>query len=108
MTAVVGMLLLGTCVAAAVMVTGLVRTPRTLDRLHYTGMGGLLVAPPLLVAVLLSAGPGERFAKTLLVVALVIVAGPLLNHATLRAVLTRERGDLVGDQDTDDEWEVTS
>lgn len=53
-----------------------------------------LVAPVLVaLAVTLREGWQEATAQTWLAVAIMVVAGPVLSHATVRAARVRERGD---------------
>jgi multisubunit Na+/H+ antiporter MnhG subunit len=75
---------------------------RPLDRLHFTGLATLLGTLPLTVAALVQARTLDVSVKVLVVAALVLLGGPVLNTATGRAIVTRERGAPTGDG-----WEVT-
>ncbi len=73
-------------------VLGLCAMRDVYDRLHYVGLAGfgaLLVAVGIVVR--------ESFSvigdKALLVGAILVLTGPVLVHATMRSLLTRERGD---------------
>jgi multicomponent Na+:H+ antiporter subunit G len=73
-------------------VLGMVVMRNAFDRLHYVGLagyGGLLIA----VAILVRESWSLIGDKALLTGALLLLIGPVLVHATMRSLRTRERGD---------------
>jgi multisubunit Na+/H+ antiporter MnhG subunit len=74
----------------AVSAAGLLRMPNAAARLHYVTPAA--VVAPLLVAaaVFVREGLNENTGETLLAVFFMVVAGPYLSHATIRAIHRRE------------------
>lgn len=73
-------------------VLGLVVMRNVFDRLHYVGLAGygaLLLA----IAILVRESWSLIGDKALLTGALLLFIGPVLVHATMRSLRTRERGD---------------
>jgi multisubunit Na+/H+ antiporter MnhG subunit len=73
-------------------VLGLVVMRNAFDRLHYVGLagyGGVLIA----IAILVRESWSLIGDKALLTGALLLFIGPVLVHATMRSLRTRERGD---------------
>lgn len=102
MTVVVVVLVVVACAAAAATAAGLLLVRDPLDRLHYAGVSAVLGTVALGAAAVAHAGPGEVAVKVLAVTLVLLVSGPVLTHATGRAVVTRRRG-----QPADPDWEVT-
>jgi len=76
----------GAGVAVQLMVClGVVLMRDALDRLHYVGASALGVAC-LCAAVIVAAGPSLIGLKALLTAAFLLVTGPVLGHATARAI----------------------
>jgi len=61
------------------------------DKLHYLGPAALIGPPCIAAAVVLRESLGQAGIKSLLVVALLTVASPVLSHATARALYIRQR-----------------
>jgi multisubunit Na+/H+ antiporter MnhG subunit len=73
-------------------VLGMVVMRNVFDRLHYVGLAGygaLLIA----IAILVRESWSLIGDKALLTGALLLFIGPVLVHATMRSLRTRERGD---------------
>jgi multisubunit Na+/H+ antiporter MnhG subunit len=81
---------------------GLLAMRDTYQRVHYlTPLA--LVAPLLLgLAVLVQSGSTVSSSLTWLALLFVVIAGPFLSHATIRAVRIRQTGDWRLDQGADD------
>lgn len=75
---------------------GILVMPDVYQKLHY--VTPISVVAPLLVgvAVLIQSGWSTRSAQTWLALLLVVVASPVLSHATIRAARIRETGDWRG------------
>ena len=69
---------------------GVVLMRDALDRLHYVG-ASLLGAVSICVAVVVAVGPSVIGLKALLTVAFLAVTGPVLSHATARAIHLHRR-----------------
>jgi multicomponent Na+:H+ antiporter subunit G len=83
---VVTWVLVGTGVGVQVLVTvGVLLMRDALDRLHYVGASTLGVGC-ICAAVLVSAGPSLIGLKAILTAAFLLVTGPVLTHATARAI----------------------
>jgi multisubunit Na+/H+ antiporter MnhG subunit len=62
-------------------------------KLHYVGLMSM-VAPILIgLAVLVASGPSSNAGETWLAILVLISAGPVLSHATIRAARIRAEGD---------------
>lgn len=84
--------------AAAVLITvlcgvGVVAMRDPYQRLHFLGPVGVVVPALIAVAVLVREGVSESSAKAWLLALWLLVASPLLAHATARAARVREHGD---------------
>ena len=83
---VVTWVLVGVGVGAQVLVClGVLLMRDALDRLHYAGASTLGVAC-VCAAVIVAAGPSIIGLKAILIAAFLAVSGPVLTHATARAI----------------------
>lgn len=72
---------------------GVLLMPDAYQKLHFV-TPAVLVAPVLVaLAVLVQTGLDENTGETCLAVAFLVVAGPYLSHATVRALRIREHGE---------------
>lgn len=94
-----------TTIAAAVLVTvgvavelaccvGVVVMRDVYDKLHFTGPATILGPLALAGAIVVQEGLNQAGIKALLVAALLVVANPVLTHATGRALYIRQRDHL--------------
>ena len=94
-----------TTIAAAVLVTvgvavelaccvGVVVMRDVYDKLHFTGPATILGPLALTAAIVVQEGLSQAGIKALLVAALLVVANPVLTHATGRALYIRQRDHL--------------
>jgi len=94
-----------TTIAAAVLVTvgvavelaccvGVVVMRDVYDKLHFTGPATILGPLALAAAIVVQEGLSQAGIKALLVAALLVVANPVLTHATGRALYIRQRDHL--------------
>ena len=94
-----------TTIAAAVLVTvgvavelaccvGVVVMRDVYDKLHFTGPATILGPLALAAAIVVQEGLSQAGIKALLVAALLLVANPVLTHATGRALFIRQRDHL--------------
>ena len=94
-----------TTIAAAVLVTvgvavelaccvGVVVMRDVYDKLHFTGPATILGPLALTAAIVVQEGLSQAGIKALLVAALLLVANPVLTHATGRALYIRQRDHL--------------
>ena len=94
-----------TTIAAAVLVTvgvavelaccvGVVVMRDVYDKLHFTGPATILGPLALAAAIVVQEGLSQAGIKALLVAALLLVANPVLTHATGRALYIRQRDHL--------------
>ncbi|HUN35419.1 MAG TPA: monovalent cation/H(+) antiporter subunit G [Trebonia sp.] len=80
------LVVLGASVGVAVM-------PDAYAKLHFV-TPATLVAPALVtLAVLVEAGLSENTGETVLALVFLMIGGPFLSHATIRAIRMRETGD---------------
>jgi multisubunit Na+/H+ antiporter MnhG subunit len=63
------------------------------QRLHYVTPMSLLAPALIGVAVLIQSGWSSRSAQIWLAIGFMVIAGPYLSHATMRAVRVRDTGD---------------
>ena len=63
------------------------------DKLHFVTPGALVAPVLVALAVLVRAGFSAATAETLLALLFLVIAGPFLAHATIRAARVREKGD---------------
>ncbi len=77
------------CLCAAI---GLLVMPTTFSRLHYAGLVTTVAAPACGLAVAIAEGLWPAGAKALLVSLAMIVAGPIVTHATARAARAQHEG----------------
>jgi monovalent cation/proton antiporter MnhG/PhaG subunit len=64
------------------------------DKLHYTGPAAILGPAAVAAAIVIREGVGQAGIKAVLVALLLIVANPVLAHATGRALYIRQRDHL--------------
>jgi monovalent cation/proton antiporter MnhG/PhaG subunit len=64
------------------------------DKLHYTGPAAILGPVVFAAAILIQEGVSQAGIKAVLVAVLLIVANPVLTHATGRALYIRQRDHL--------------
>jgi multisubunit Na+/H+ antiporter MnhG subunit len=79
-------IVLGASVGIAVM-------PGAYAKLHFVTPAALVAPVLVTLAVLVEAGLSENTGETALALAFLIIAGPFLSHATIRAIRVRENGD---------------
>lgn len=63
------------------------------ERVHYLGPATLLGAPLIAAAVVLETALSTAGIQAILIAVVLAGAGPVLSHATLRAIRIGERGD---------------
>jgi multicomponent Na+:H+ antiporter subunit G len=63
------------------------------DKLHFVTPAALVAPILVMLAVLVHAGFSATSAETLLALLFMVIAGPFLTHATVRAARVREKGD---------------
>ena len=78
-------------VAAAAL--GVLLMPDAYQKLHFVTPAAVLAPVLVALAVLVQSGLDENTGETCLAVVFLVIAGPYLSHATIRALRVRERGD---------------
>ena len=63
------------------------------QKLHFVTPAALVAPALVALAVLVQAGLVENSGETCLALVVMVIAGPFLSHATMRAIRVRERGD---------------
>ena len=63
------------------------------DKLHFVTPAALVAPALVTLAVLVHAGLSAATTETLLALLFLMIAGPFLSHATIRAARVREKGD---------------
>lgn len=63
------------------------------DKLHFVTPAALVAPALVTLAVLVHAGLSATTTETLLALLFLMIAGPFLSHATIRAARVREQGD---------------
>jgi multisubunit Na+/H+ antiporter MnhG subunit len=63
------------------------------DKLHFVTPAALVAPALVTLAVLVHAGLSATTTETLLALLFLMIAGPFLSHATIRAARVREKGD---------------
>ena len=63
------------------------------NKLHFVTPAGLVAPALVTLAVLVHAGLSAATAEALLALLFLMIAGPFLTHATIRAARVREKGD---------------
>jgi multicomponent Na+:H+ antiporter subunit G len=63
------------------------------QKLHFVTPAALVAPALVALAVLVQAGLVENSGETCLALVIMVIAGPYLSHATMRAIRVRERGD---------------
>ena len=94
MSVVVAVLLVVVVAAVAIAVVGVLLARDPFDALHHLGPIPLVAGVPLLVAVAIEEGVGIAAGRTAVVIALLLVGGPLVTHALARAGVARGDADL--------------
>jgi len=80
------LLVVGASVGIAVM-------PGAYAKLHFVTPAALVAPILVALAIGVEAGLSENTGETLVALAFLVVAGPFLSHATIRAIRVREQGD---------------
>ena len=62
-------------------------------KLHYVTPAALIAPVLVALAIFVQAGLYENTGETFLALAFMVIAGPYLSHATIRAIRIREQGD---------------
>lgn len=91
-TAIADVLLFGGVVVIVLCALGVLAMRSPYDRLHYAS-AGVWGAPLVALAILVRQSLSLIGDKALLTAAILIVCGPILGHATARAIRIRERGE---------------
>lgn len=63
------------------------------QKLHFVTPAGLVAPALVALAVLVQHGVYENTGETFLALFFMIIAGPFISHATMRAIRVREKGD---------------
>jgi multisubunit Na+/H+ antiporter MnhG subunit len=63
------------------------------DKLHFVTPAALVAPVLVALAVLVQMGLYQNTGETCLALVLMVIAGPYLSHATMRAIRVREKGD---------------
>jgi len=63
------------------------------QKLHFVTPAALVAPVLVALAVLIQAGLVENSGETCLALVVMVIAGPYLSHATMRAIRVREQGD---------------
>jgi multisubunit Na+/H+ antiporter MnhG subunit len=63
------------------------------QKLHFVTPAALVAPVLVALAVLIQAGLVENSGETCLALVIMVIAGPYLSHATMRAIRVREQGD---------------
>jgi multicomponent Na+:H+ antiporter subunit G len=80
------LIVLGASVGVAVM-------PGAYAKLHFVTPAALVAPVLVTLAVLVQAGLSENSGETVVALVFLVIAGPFLSHATIRAIRVREHGD---------------
>jgi monovalent cation/proton antiporter MnhG/PhaG subunit len=72
---------------------GVVVMPDAYAKLHFVTPAALVAPILVTLAVLVQAGLSENSGETVLALVFLVIAGPFLSHATIRAIRVREHGD---------------
>jgi monovalent cation/proton antiporter MnhG/PhaG subunit len=76
-------------------VLGVLVAGNVYDRLHFTGLASILAPVTFAVAVVIEEGPlAQAGLKSMLTAVILLALSPILVHATARAALVRERGEI--------------
>jgi multisubunit Na+/H+ antiporter MnhG subunit len=63
------------------------------QKLHFVSPAGLVAPALVALAVMVQHGVYENTGETFLALFFMIIAGPFISHATIRAIRVREKGD---------------
>jgi multisubunit Na+/H+ antiporter MnhG subunit len=63
------------------------------QKLHFVTPAALVAPALVALAVFVQAGLDENTGETLVALLFMVIAGPFLSHATIRAIRVREKGD---------------
>jgi multisubunit Na+/H+ antiporter MnhG subunit len=80
------LVVLGASVGIAVM-------PDAAAKLHFVTPATLVAPVAVMLAILVQAGLDENTGETVLALVFLVIGGPFLSHATIRAIRVRETGD---------------
>jgi multisubunit Na+/H+ antiporter MnhG subunit len=69
------------------------------QKLHYVTPAALVAPALVAAAVFVEAGLYENTGETLVALLFMVIAGPYLSHATVRAIRVREKGDWRPDRE---------
>jgi multisubunit Na+/H+ antiporter MnhG subunit len=69
------------------------------QKLHYVTPAALVAPALVAAAVFVEAGLDENTGETLVALLFMVIAGPYLSHATVRAIRVREKGDWRPDRE---------
>jgi multisubunit Na+/H+ antiporter MnhG subunit len=69
------------------------------QKLHYVTPAALVAPALVAAAVFVQAGLYENTGETLVALLFMVIAGPYLSHATVRAIRVREKGDWRPDRE---------
>lgn len=72
---------------------GLLFMPDAFAKLHYVTPAAIVAPVFVAVAILVREGLDENSGETFLSLFFMVIAGPYLSHATIRAIRVRQRGD---------------
>ena len=70
------------------------------QKLHYVTPAALVAPALVAAAVFVQAGLYENTGETLVALLFMVIAGPYLSHATVRAIRVREKGDWRPDRES--------
>jgi multisubunit Na+/H+ antiporter MnhG subunit len=91
---IVADVLLGLAVLAVVTASiGVLGMRDPYQKLHYVTPASLVAPALVALAVLVRTGLDENTGETCLALLFMMIAGPFLSHATIRAIRVREKGD---------------
>ena len=90
----VALLLAAGTVTVILCCVALLLTPDPFDRLHFLSVAGLLGPVLIVAAIVIHAGPAVTTVKSIVVLLVLVVTGPVLVHATGRAARIESMGGL--------------
>jgi multisubunit Na+/H+ antiporter MnhG subunit len=91
---IVADILLGLAVAVVISASvGVLVMRDPYQKLHFVTPAALVAPVLVALAVLVRAGLVENTGETCLALLFMVIAGPFLSHATIRAIRVREKGD---------------
>jgi multisubunit Na+/H+ antiporter MnhG subunit len=72
---------------------GVLVMPDAYQKLHFVTPAAMIAPALVALAVLVQMGAYENTGETFLALLFLVIAGPFLSHATIRAIRVREKGD---------------